>query len=203
MGLGKATLRMTKLADQDWELPELPTWIVMGRSNVGKSSLLNSLIHPQEIFRSGATPGVTRGLVGAAVQMGRKEFFLLDLPGWGYAVKSGIEQKSWEILGEKLVDSVLHDRTQIIWLVDPRRKFDEQEAKILSWLGPLNWFLVFTKADQVKRGERAKVERDWNQAVTGSTEKIIWASSKSGEGMEDLIKRARGFARKVFEDEEK
>ncbi len=202
MGLGKATLRLTKLADQEWELPDLPTWMVMGRSNVGKSSLLNALIHPQEIFRKGSTPGVTRGLVGAAVSMGRKEFFLLDLPGWGYAVRSAIEQQSWELLGEKLMATVVHHRTQIIWLVDPRREFDANEAKILEWLGPMNWFLVFTKSDQVKRSERQKVEKKWAKAIEGSIEKSLWVSAKDGEGMDDLMKRARTFVRRVIEEEE-
>ena len=201
MGLGKASLRMTKLVDQEWELPELPTWIVMGRSNVGKSSLLNALIHPQEIFRSGSTPGVTRGLVGAAVAMGRKEFFLLDLPGWGYAVRSAIEQESWELLGDKLESSIMHERTQIIWLADPRRSFDENEMKILKWLGPKNWFLVFTKADQVKRSERQKTERSWAKAIEGSVERAIWVSAKTGDGMDELMKRARTFVRKVIEDD--
>src|SRR5688572_850520 len=106
MGLGKASLSLSKLPTQEWVLPELPTWLVLGKSNVGKSSLLNALIHPQEIFRHGNTPGVTRGLVGATVSMGRKEFFILDLPGWGYSVRSPIEQKSWDELGKKLSNAV-------------------------------------------------------------------------------------------------
>ncbi len=202
MGLGKATLSLTKLPEQEWQLPDLPTWIVFGRSNVGKSSLLNALIHPQEIFRSGNTPGVTRGLIGANIAMGRKEFFILDLPGWGYAVRSSKEKISWELLGEKLLESVQTDKTQLIWLVDPRRPFDEGEKEILKWFGPMDWFLIFTKADQVKRSERQKTEKTWARAIEASIEQPLWISAKTGEGMSDLMGRARTFVRKVSEENE-
>ena len=199
MGLGKAKLSMSKLTQENWELPDLPTWIVLGRSNVGKSSLLNALIHPQDIFRSGSTPGVTRGLVGATVEMGRKEFFILDLPGWGFAVKSQIDQGSWQELGEKLREKMRENKTQFIWLVDPRREFDQDSIAILNWLGPMNWFLLFTKSDQVKRSQRNKVETEWGLALKGSTEAPLWVSAMDGEGISVLAGRARSFVKLILE----
>ncbi len=201
MGLGKAVKSFSKLPTQEWELPELPTWLVLGKSNVGKSSLLNALIHPQEIFRSGNTPGVTRGLVGASITMGRKEFFLLDLPGWGYAVRSPVEKTSWAELGDKLSATVHTEMSQLIWLVDPRRDFDGGEGEILKWLGNLNWFLVFTKADQIKRSERKACEMKWQKAAQSSIEPPLWVSAKNGEGMGDLMGRARTFVRQISETE--
>jgi GTP-binding protein len=202
MGLGKAALSLSKLPSQEWILPELPTWLVLGKSNVGKSSLLNALIHPQEIFRSGSTPGVTRGLVGATITMGRKELFILDLPGWGFSVRSPIEKKSWDELGSKLTNAIHPDISQMIWLVDPRRDFDQSEADVLAWLGNLNWFLVFTKSDQVKRSERKKRENEWRKAVGASVENLLWVSTKDGEGMTELMGRARTFVRQISESEE-
>ena len=67
MGLGQAKVSFTVLRAQDLPVAKYPRWAVIGRSNVGKSSLLNALVHPKKLFRTGSTPGLTQGLIGVEV----------------------------------------------------------------------------------------------------------------------------------------
>jgi len=198
MGLGKAALTFTKFAHEEWELPAIPTFIVMGRSNVGKSSLLNALIHPQRIFRTGSTPGVTRGLVGAEVAMGKKALFILDLPGWGYAIRPSAEIREWEDLGKKLVKKVQQPTTKVFWLLDPRRKPDEMDSLVSKWMMTFNHHFIFTKADQIIRSKRKEVEKTWASFLGEDFTDWKWMSSKTGEGLEDFAKLARSFVRDVL-----
>lgn len=199
MGLGKAELAFSKLPSQEWELPDAPTFIVMGRSNVGKSSLLNALIHPQVIFRTGSRPGVTRGLVGARVEMGRKELFILDLPGWGYASRGTVEVRDWEDLGEKLTAKINPAIAKVFWLIDPRRNPDEMDITVFKWMSNFDWEIIFTKSDQIKRGQRNGVLALWEEALGEDAVRALWVSSKDGEGMQELIKKARNFVRDLAE----
>ena len=199
MGLGKATLKFTKLPHQEWDLPEIPTFIVMGRSNVGKSSLLNALIHPQVVFRTGSRPGVTRGLVGAGVEMGRKELLILDLPGWGFASRANQEMSEWEDLGERLTHKVHSEISKVFWLIDPRREPDAMDLTVFKWMTFFDWEIIFTKSDQVKRGQRRKVMQTWEKLLGEEAFLALWASSKDGEGMSELTKKARTFVRDMAE----
>jgi GTP-binding protein len=201
MGLGKATLSFTKFAHEKWELPKLPTFIVMGRSNVGKSSLLNALVHPQRIFKTGSTPGVTRGLVGAEVAMGKKSLFILDLPGWGYAIRSSAEIREWEDLGKKLLKKIHQPLTKVFWLLDPRRKPDDMDALVSDWMMTFNHQVIFTKADQVIRSKRKEAEGTWSAFLGESFTNVNWMSAKTGEGLDDFAKFARSFVRDVLTSE--
>ncbi len=193
MGLGPAEIAFTKLPGQEFDLPPVPRWVVMGRSNVGKSSLLNSLIHPQILFRSGSTPGVTRGVIAANIYIGKRFLQVCDLPGWGYAQRSKHEQVEWQEFGDKFKYQSDAFTTQWLWLLDPRRPPEEDDISAQKWLGSVNWFFVFTKADQIKNSQRRKIEKDWEHIYAASTQAPLWVSPRYGEGVDLLQKRARAF----------
>lgn len=199
MGLGASRLSFTVLDPSKVPEGEVPRWAVLGRSNVGKSSLLNALVHPAEHFRAGRTAGVTRGLIGVRVRLGKSEaseMELVDLPGFGFSEGGSIVGgDAWGHLAEALREKSHARGLQWVWLVDPRRKPNELELNLRHWLNREPYLFVFTKADQVKASGRREAEKNWSALVQGSTEKPFWASALSGEGMDTLGKSARGFVR--------
>jgi GTP-binding protein len=198
MGLGKATLSFTVLTAEDLPEGKFPRWAVLGRSNVGKSSLLNALIHPQKLFRTGSNPGVTTGLIGVKVMLGnhvKSTLEIVDVPGFGFAINP--KRRDWENLGEALNAKSENTGLMWLWLVDVSREPDELDHNVSRWLGMRPYRLVYTKSDQIKKSQRPKHEKRWGQFVERATEHSIWASSLDGEGMEDLAKAARNFLRKT------
>lgn len=196
MGLGKASLSFTKLLQEeiDWTT-RLPRLFVVGRSNVGKSSLLNALIHPQRLFRSGSTPGVTRGIIAVDVVWGKSpgpKLQIIDLPGWGYARRPQDEVNVWNQFSESLAE-VMRDNAEVLWLIDTRRKPDALDERAREWLGSLIWWPVLMKSDQVKRTERKACEKKWGVLLQSAAQDPLWASAKNAEGLDELQKRVRNF----------
>jgi GTP-binding protein len=204
LGLGKATLSFTVLEAEKVPQSTHPRWAVLGRSNVGKSSFLNALLHPHELFRTGRTPGVTIGLVAAKIDMGRDErakLEIVDLPGFGYSKQKGMDRRHWEDLGECLRQRSSHGLLWI-WLIDPLREPEEMDFGVMKWLEEAPYVLIFTKADQVKRSQRNACEKKWEHFLTHSAEKAMWFSSLKGEGFEEVAKMARQFLKTSIESQE-
>jgi GTP-binding protein len=206
MGLGKATLSFTTLDATKVPKGTCPRWAVLGRSNVGKSSLLNALTHPSKFFRTGAKPGVTTGLIGVKVMMGKSErsaIELVDLPGFGYAKHSDKTLSKWDELIVSLREKSEETGLLWVWLADPARAPAEAEQQLLEWLGFSPFSLVFTKADQVKKSERTTIEKRWEKVLARATEGPYWVSAMKGEGFGELEKSARSFVRVSVETAER
>ena len=111
----------------------LPEIAFLGRSNVGKSSLLNALARRKKLARTSSTPGKTRGLVLFRIRTDRGDIGFVDLPGYGWAKVSRKERESWG----KLVEGYLAGRPELklaIVLQDLRRSWSEDESLLLRWL---------------------------------------------------------------------
>jgi len=131
----------------------LPQVAFAGRSNVGKSSLLNALVGHSRLARTGKTPGRTRGIAFFEVE-GR--FAFTDLPGYGYAKVSRRERENWKRLVETYLSSC--DRLRKVYLlVDLRRGPEEEEKMLAEYLlsRGVPYRFVATKADKVKPREAA------------------------------------------------
>ena len=136
-----------------WPGISLPQVAFAGRSNVGKSSLLNALTGQRRLARVSKTPGRTRGIAFFEIE---GKFAFVDLPGYGYAKVSRDEREAWKSLVEGYFSNCRLLK-KVYLLVDARRGPGEEERMLSDYLAerriPCRW--VGTKADTLKSGERA------------------------------------------------
>ena len=165
----------------------LPEIAFLGRSNVGKSSLLNALARRKKLARTSGTPGKTRDLVLFRIRTDRGEVGFVDLPGYGWAKVSRKERDSWG----KLVESYLAGRPELrlaIVLQDLRRSWSEDESLLLEWLATKNvpGRVVLTKTDKLKLMKRTERIRILRKEIGPGFGNPIATSSPKGDGL-DLV----------------
>jgi GTP-binding protein len=161
---------------------------IAGKSNVGKSTLLNRLTGRRQLAKTSATPGKTRCLNYFLIEPGKTPaFYLVDLPGYGYAKVSKAMRKDW---GE-LIEQYLNGSERLAGLValfDARRDPTEEDKDWLAWLG--KWekasFVVLTKCDKLSRSERVRSLDRWGQASPSRIVPPVLFSSTTGEGKDRL-----------------
>jgi GTP-binding protein len=167
--------------------PGLPEFAFLGRSNVGKSSLLNKLAGRKKLAYTSSTPGKTRLLHFFRVTDGRREALLVDLPGYGWAKVSRAERRRWQ----KLVEAYLERREPLracVLLHDIRRDPTDDEQLLAAWLEERNidWVVAVTKVDKLSRGARGKRLAELRRAYDLPAERLIATSATSGDGIADL-----------------
>jgi GTP-binding protein len=201
MGLGKAELSFTVIDASKLPEPRVPRWAVLGRSNVGKSSLLNAMIHPQKLFRSGGRAGQTIGLIGVKVHMGQSEksiIEIVDLPGYGFS-----HAHAGDPFAEDLIEALRAQQGSCalhwLWLCEGGRSPDNLDVHCLNWLRGEPFTFIFTKSDRIGKNKRQACEKEWISFTKSASESLHWTSSKTGEGMALLQKEARQFLRKYYE----
>ena len=166
---------------------DLPEIAVVGRSNVGKSSLINALVGQPGLARTSRTPGRTR-LVNwfeVTANSGTK-FHLVDLPGYGYAEVSREMRESWR----PLIESYLAKRKTLVGvllLVDVRRGPEEEELDFVPWLAEHERPIVvaLTKADKLPKNKRM-LEVAKAKKTLGLKRDPIAVSAQTGEGIDEL-----------------
>jgi GTP-binding protein len=186
--LSAAFIKRCTDADQ---LPRdhLPEVACAGRSNVGKSSLINSLLNRKGLAKVSGTPGKTRSLNFfrvSAFERRSKDFYLVDLPGYGYASAPKSVRAQWGAV----IEQYFMKRSQlrgILLLVDARGVGNHDEAA-LSWFRLLGTrlIIVVTKFDKVGRSVRAVELRSVRRRLGLVGEPLIPYSSATGEGRDQL-----------------
>jgi len=178
-----------KLADFPPEtLPELA---VVGRSNVGKSSLINALVGHDGLARTSRTPGRTRLLNWFSVG-GKLPFYLVDLPGFGYADVGAKVREGWR----PLIESYLSTRKTlagVLLLVDIRRGLEDEELDLVPWLEAKGTAIVIalTKADKLPKNKRT-LEIMRARKELGLRRDPIAVSTLSGDGVTSLWRSLLG-----------
>jgi len=171
----------------------LPEVAFAGRSNVGKSSLLNALLGRKNLARVSRTPGRTR-LVNffRVVAAGRQgaEFMFVDLPGYGYAKVAKAVQEQWG----PMIEGYLSARSAlrgVVLLTDVRRG-EQEEIDLVRWVHGqgLKLIAVATKVDKLPRGRRVQGIRDL-ETLLGIP--VIGCSAESGEGLDAVWKAIRAL----------
>ena len=162
--------------------PDLSEIAFAGRSNVGKSSLINKLLNRRGIAKTSSTPGRTQSINFILIN---KACYMVDLPGYGYAKVPLAIKKSWG----QLIQGYLKERASLkllVLIVDARRKANEEEKLFVQWLDQhaIPWVLVLTKTDKLKNAARARARREWQSFLDAGT--VIEFSAVSGVGRDKL-----------------
>ncbi len=176
------------VATADGPVPgDLPQVAFSGRSNVGKSSLINTVLrrHRSKIARVSSTPGKTQALNFYQVN---DDFFLLDLPGFGYAKVPKTMRDQWRGLIEGYLARDV-DLRGVVHLVDSRHDPSPQDLQMLDFLAGLGvpTLVVLTKIDKLKRSQRARAIARASERLGVDAEQLLPFSSKTGEGREVLL----------------
>ena len=171
----------------------LPEIVFVGRSNVGKSSLINSLTNRKSLARTSGTPGKTQTINFFRVTLKapddtRREFFLVDLPGYGYAKTSKTNRKLWA----KFIDEYLSSRRDIKFvcqLIDMRHPPQESDLNSFARLVEKNLpvLVVATKSDKLGKTERQKHLAARKNSLGVDAESILPYSSTKNEGRDELL----------------
>lgn len=174
-----------KSATEPSQYPEgkLPEVAFAGRSNVGKSSLINTIARKKNLARTSSTPGCTRLINFFIVN---NEISLVDLPGYGYARAPIASRREWG----PMIETYLKHRgslESVIVILDVRRHLSEQDLTLIDWLRQYEIIptVVLTKIDKISRSQ-AKVRQRKIKELLALTADPILFSARTGEG-KDVI----------------
>jgi GTP-binding protein len=162
-----------------------PEFAFAGRSNVGKSSLLRSLLNRKKLVRTSSTPGKTQHINFFKVN---EELIFTDLPGYGFAKVPAAIQRKWK----QMIEQYLLTRkslTALIFIVDLRRNPTSLDLELKEWLDAkeIGYILVATKSDKLSATERRKQVKKIKEAFIGeNSRELIVYSSKNGLGRKEL-----------------
>src|SRR6266568_3600521 len=187
------SVRFFKSVFKPEDLPSdsTPEVALIGRSNVGKSSLINLLAERKEMAKTSSTPGKTQSLnyYEFDLSTGKGSFYLVDMPGYGYAKASKENRIKWSGLIEQYF--ARREELQAIGiLIDVRHIGLENDKLLLEWLSvqSVPWFIILTKTDKAKQQEISAHEKYLKQEFK-MAEGVFKTSSKSGAGIQALLQR--------------
>lgn len=154
MKIIKSDLHAIAALPKQYPMDELPEIAFAGRSNVGKSSFINSMINRANLARTSGKPGKTRTINFYIIN---DNFRFVDLPGYGYAVASKTEKDKWA----KIIERYLTEREnlkEIVLIVDIRHEPTAQDLMMYNWIKTFNYkgIVIATKADKISKGSYQK-----------------------------------------------
>ncbi len=164
--------------------PAFPEIAFAGRSNVGKSSLINTLVNRKRLVKTSTTPGRTQLINFFIINAG---LMLVDLPGYGYAKVPAAVKKQWG----PMIETYLSGRPSlkaVVLLMDLRRTPGTEELAFMDWLQQYGVASVpvLTKADKLSKTEQIKQRKRIAEALERTTESLILFSAKTGLGRETI-----------------
>jgi GTP-binding protein len=155
-----------------------------GRSNVGKSSLINKILNRKKLVRTSKTPGRTQLLNFFEIN---EVYRFVDLPGYGYAKVPAEVQKRWRPMVENYLTTRVNLRG-MVWLLDIRREVSKEDLTLWDWLQAqqLKVIIVITKADKLSKNKRHKQAARIAKSLGRKTQELIQFSAISGEGKDEI-----------------
>ena len=172
-------------AESHYPPPDKPEVAFAGRSNVGKSSLINALVNRKGLAKTSATPGRTQAINFFSVA---DRFYVVDLPGYGYAVASREAKKSWQ----RMIEIYLSHRDNlkaVVVILDIRRDPSTGDKELIQWLKEhrRRVILVLTKSDKLSRHQVVSRTQAIRQELKSFSEDVPTVfSAKTREGREEV-----------------
>ena len=172
--------------------PDKREFAFIGRSNVGKSSLINMLTGKRELAKVSANPGKTQMINHFEITSGKNsKWYLVDLPGYGFAIISQKQRKGWQ----KMIDDYIRQRenlTNLFVLVDSRHEPQKKDIDFINRLGEwqIPFAIVFTKTDKNKPGATVRNINAFMSALSKTwTEPPLYFSSSiiNGSGKKEIL----------------
>jgi GTP-binding protein len=160
-----------------------PQIAIAGRSNVGKSSIINSLLHRKHLVKTSQTPGKTQLINFFIIN---ESFYFVDLPGYGYARVPYAVTDAWAPMIEGYLKNAPH-LSAVIVLLDSRREPDERDIRLIDWLRQYDIPVIYalTKIDKLNRQETDRARRSISASL-GIADDLVLTSAKSGQGIKEL-----------------
>ncbi|MFZ4740066.1 MAG: ribosome biogenesis GTP-binding protein YihA/YsxC [Bacteroidales bacterium] len=168
--------------------PDLPEYAFIGRSNVGKSSLINMLTTNKNLAKTSSTPGKTKLINHFLIN---NSWYIVDLPGYGYARSSKKDRSNWQRMIEDFIETRENLMTTFV-LVDSRIEPQKKDIAFIEWMGnmQLPFVIIFTKSDKISPNELAhnvsvykkELLKQWDELP-----EMIFSSSKSMQGKEEML----------------
>ncbi|MDE6754604.1 MAG: ribosome biogenesis GTP-binding protein YihA/YsxC [Muribaculaceae bacterium] len=189
MEIKKAAYEISSPAAKQCPATNVPEYAFIGRSNVGKSSLINMLTKRKGLAKTSQKPGKTLLINHFKINDG--EFYIVDLPGYGYAARGKSQREDFRVMIE---DYILHrpQMALLFVLIDIRHEPQKIDMEFLNWLGEngVPFAIVFTKADKLgPNAGLAKVEAYKKELLKGWEElpPIFVSSAEKGSGREQIL----------------
>ncbi|MNJ93195.1 putative GTP-binding protein EngB [compost metagenome] len=178
-------------------LPDMPEYAFIGRSNVGKSSLINMLVNQQGLAKTSQRPGKTQLINHFLIN---EKWYIVDLPGYGYARVSKSSREKWE----KFIRAYITKRENlqcVFVLIDSRLEPQKIDLEFCSWLGEcqIPFALVYTKADKQSGPKTDQNVAKFNKTLLGWFQELppfFVTSAEKGSGKDEVLK----FVQEVNQD---
>ena len=186
MEIKQSDFIISAVAASQYPKDDFPEVAFVGKSNVGKSSLINALTNRRKLAKVSGTPGKTRLVNFFLIN---KEVYFVDLPGYGYAKISREQQKTWG----KMIESYLQGRRTLkkfVLLVDSRHKPTEDDIIMHNWIKHygVECIVVATKVDKLTKSEIAKSRKLIKETLDFEPkDKLVYISSSKKTGKQELI----------------
>ncbi len=189
MKITSVEFTVSAVSKKDYPREGLGEVVLIGRSNVGKSSLINTLVMRKKLAKTSSTPGKTRTINFYRVN---EKFFFVDLPGIGYAKVAKSVKRSWERMVEEYMEGRQELRGAVV-ILDARRKPGEVEIDLYRWLeaSGVPVITVITKADKLS-GNKLSVSVGGIKKALSVTDPVTFSALK-GVGRLKLLGRIAGL----------
>ena len=184
MKIKSAEFVKSAVKPSQYPLPVLPEIAFSGRSNVGKSSLINTLLNRKRLVKTSSTPGRTQLINFFLIN---SAFCFVDLPGYGYARVPASVQKKW---GPMIETYLLTRETLkgVVLIIDVRRTPGMEELQFIDWLSSFDIpaILILTKADKLSKAKQTKRQLAIAETLEVDKDNLILFSAKTGRGKNDV-----------------
>lgn len=163
MKITKATFLDSSSSYKYCPINNKPEYAFIGRSNVGKSSLINAIVNKKRLAKTSAKPGKTQLINHFIIN---ENWYLVDLPGYGYAVASKIKRKNFQ----KMIYDYLQNRSNLVCLfvlIDVRHSMQKIDKEFMSWIGneKIPFSIIFTKSDKLSKSELEKNIKNYKKEM--------------------------------------